>query len=204
MLAGLVRHQPRTPANSPDRRRVAAPFPYWRYAKPPADRTAERSMEAIRAAVDGFIVQARIRMDARPELYERPENFLEGMLAAQRDGHCSDHEGFGNTFTMLLAGEDTTAHSLSWTAWFMARDLALEHRLADAARAALGDAHIPDSAEAAATFTDGHAVLREAMRLKSTAPMLFLEALKDTDRPPRAAPRAAIATPDVHHRYGRP
>jgi cytochrome P450 len=161
-------------------RRIAAPFPYWRYVKPPADRAAERSMEAIRAAVDGFIVQARARMDARPELYERPENFLEGMLAAKRDGRYSDQEVFGNAFTMLLAGEDTTAHSLSWTAWFMARDPALQQRLADAAHATLGDAHVPDSAEATATFAYGHAVLREAMRLKSTAPMLFLEALKDT------------------------
>jgi cytochrome P450 len=161
-------------------RRVTAPFPYWRYVKPPADRAAERSMEAIRAAVDGFIAQARARMDARPELYERPENFLEGMLAAQRDGRYSDQEVFGNTFTMLLAGEDTTAHSLSWIAWFMTRDPVLQHRLADAAHATLGDAHVPHSAEAAATFAYGHAVLREAMRLKSTAPMLFLEALKDT------------------------
>ena len=45
-------------------RRIAAPFPYWRYVKPPADRAAERSLVEIRAAVDGFIAQARERMAA--------------------------------------------------------------------------------------------------------------------------------------------
>ena len=46
-------------------RRIAAPFPYWRYVKPPADRAAERSLVEIRAAVDGFIAQARERMGQR-------------------------------------------------------------------------------------------------------------------------------------------
>ncbi len=68
-------------------------------------------------------------MDQRPELYAHPENFLESMLAAQRAGRYSDEEVFGNTFQMLLAGEDTTAHSLSWVSYFIARDPALQRRL---------------------------------------------------------------------------
>src|SRR4029077_18568986 len=114
-------------------RRIAAPFPYWRYVKPRADRAAERSPIEMRTAGDGFIAQARERMQRRPELWEQPENFLESMLAAQRAGRYSDEEVFGNTFQILLAGEDTTAHSLTWTAWFIARDRALQQRLAQAA-----------------------------------------------------------------------
>jgi cytochrome P450 len=151
-------------------RRIAAPFPYWRYVKPPGDRAAERSLVEIRAAVDGFVAQARERMARRPELYEQPENFLESMLAAQREGRYSDEEVFGNTFQILLAGEDTTAHSLTWTAWFIARDRALQRRLAEAAPV-IED---PDS-----RFEYGDAVLRETMRLKSVAPLLFVEPLQD-------------------------
>jgi len=151
-------------------RRIAAPFPYWRYVKPLADRAAERSLVEIRAAVDGFIAHARERMQRRPELYEQPENFLQSMLAAQRAGRYSDEEVFGNTFQILLAGEDTTAHSLTWAAWFIGRDQALQRRLAEAA---------PVVESADSTFEFGDAVLRETMRLKSVAPLLFVESLED-------------------------
>ena len=36
----------------------------------------------LREQIAGFIAAARTRMDARPELYDAPENFLESMLAA--------------------------------------------------------------------------------------------------------------------------
>ena len=42
------------------------------------------------------------------------------MLAAQEtDGAFTDDEIIGNTFTLLLAGEDTTAHTMAWTIWFL-------------------------------------------------------------------------------------
>ena len=58
-------------------------------------------------------------MQARPELDEAPENFLESMLTMP--GY-DDHDVFGNVFTMLLAGEDTTANTLSWAVYLLARD----------------------------------------------------------------------------------
>ncbi|HET7525617.1 MAG TPA: cytochrome P450, partial [Burkholderiaceae bacterium] len=103
-------------------RRIMAPLPYWRWIKLPADRALDASVREDKREIAGFIAQARERMARRPELYEKPENFLESMLAAQREGRYSDEEVFGNTFQILLAGEDTTAHSLSWAAWFIARD----------------------------------------------------------------------------------
>ena len=151
-------------------RRINAPFPYWRHVKPPADRAAERSLLEVRRAVEGFIAEARVQMDRRPELYAHPENFLQSMLAAQREGRYSDEEVFGNTFQMLLAGEDTTAHSLSWASYFIARDPALQRRLALQAPV-IEDADTP--------FEYGDAVLRETMRLKSVAPLLFVEPLDD-------------------------
>ena len=151
-------------------RRINAPFPYWRHVKPPADRAAERSLLEVRRAVEGFIAEARAQMDRRPELYAHPENFLQSMLAAQREGRYSDEEVFGNTFQMLLAGEDTTAHSLSWASYFIARDPALQRRLAREA---------PVIEDPDTTFEYGDAVLRETMRLKSVAPLIFVEPLDD-------------------------
>ena len=161
-------------------RRIMAPFPYWRVIKPPADRAAERSLRYVRTAVDGFIAAARERMAAQPERFEAPGNFLEGMLAAQRDGRYSDDEVYGNTFTMLLAGEDTTAFSLSWAAWYLANDPALQARVAGEADAVLGSERVPPDAGGADALVFTESVLREAMRLKSAAPLLFFEVLEAT------------------------
>ena len=55
-------------------------------------------------------------MEAEPSRYEEPENLLESMLATQRtDPEFSEEDLVGNMFTILLAGEDTTADTLAWT-----------------------------------------------------------------------------------------
>ena len=60
--------------------------------------------------------EARTRLATEPARAERPEHFLESMVAA-RDAEgrpFSDDVIFGNLMTMLLAGEDTTAYTLVW------------------------------------------------------------------------------------------
>ncbi len=100
--------------------RLFFPIQYWRWIRLPPDRALERSVTALKAAVHGFIAQARERMSERPELVEEPENFLEAMLAAQQeDGTFTDEEIIGNVFALLIAGEDTTAHTMAWTSWFL-------------------------------------------------------------------------------------
>jgi cytochrome P450 len=74
-------------------RRIAAPVPYWRWVRLPADRALDRSLAELHKAVGEFIAQARERIAARPELRQAPENFLEGMIAAQQtDGTFTDKE----------------------------------------------------------------------------------------------------------------
>jgi cytochrome P450 len=163
-------------------RRVSAPVPYWRYVRGPADRALERSLAELRTAAGRYIDQARERMRERPELHQRPENFLEGMLAAQEaEGRYSEQELFGNTLTMLLAGEDTTAHALAWTSWLLARNPDIQRRLAREARELLGEQRYPAEHETAARFHYGEAVLRESLRLKPPAPFLFIESLREAE-----------------------
>jgi cytochrome P450 len=103
--------------------RIFFPIPYWRWVRLPTDRRLARSLAALNRAVAGFIEQARARMALRPELFDEPENFPEAMLAAQRaDGTFTDEEIVGNTFTLLIAGEDTTAHTMAWTGWYLAQN----------------------------------------------------------------------------------
>ncbi len=163
-------------------RRLFFSFPYWRYFKLPADRALDRSMEEIEKAVNGFMAETRRRIAARPELREEPENFLESMIAAQEtEGTFSDEEIMGNVFTLLLAGEDTTSHSMAWTIWSLARRPAIQAKWAEEAQDVLGDQPYATEYDTVEGFRYGEGVLRESMRLTPVVPITGLEPLADTE-----------------------
>jgi cytochrome P450 len=161
--------------------RVGAPVPYWRWFKLPADRALDRSLAKLRPAIAGFIEEARQRIAARPELLEAPENVLEGMLAAQQvDGRFSDEEIAGNVFTLLLAGEDTTAHTLGWTIWFLATRPDIQTLLAQEAASVLEARLFPTEHSDVGELNYAEAVLQEAIRLKTVSALQPVEPLLDT------------------------
>ena len=163
-------------------RRLLAPFPYWRQVKLPADRELDRSLAVLRPAVVGFMEEARERIAARPELREAPENFLEGMVAAQEaEGAFDDEEILANVFTLLLAGEDTTSHTMAWTICRAGEMPEVQARWAEEATEVLGEEHYPTAYETVERFPYGEGVLRESMRLKSVAPIGGVEPLADTE-----------------------
>jgi cytochrome P450 len=156
--------------------RGSAPVPYWRWVKLPVDRALDRSMVEVYRAIQAFIEKARTRMTERPTLFEEPENLIEGLLAAQRsDPSFTDQEIAGNLITVLLAGEDTTAHTLGWTVWLLASRPDVQERLREEAAEAFGESPFPPAYEAAERLPYAEAVLRESMRLKSVAPLLGVE-----------------------------
>lgn len=162
-------------------RRLAAPVPYWRWVRLPADRALDRSVQAVDQAIMRFIGQARERMAGRPELLQEPENMLEAMLAAQQaDNRFSDKEIAGNVLTLMIAGEDTTAHTLGWTVWFLAENPEVQARLAKEAQRTLGEHPFAADFETAGALPYGEAILRESMHLKTVGPLLTLEPLTDT------------------------
>ena len=162
-------------------RRIAAPFPYWRWIKLPADRALDRSLEELHRAVAGFVEQARARIAERPELREAPENFLESMISAQEnDGSFTNEEIIGNTLILLFAGEDTTAHTLGWTLWLLATHPDVHKRLAAEAQEILGADAYPADYETVARLSYAEAVLRESLRVKGVTPLITAEPLADT------------------------
>jgi cytochrome P450 len=162
-------------------RRIVLPIPYWEWVRLPADRRLKRSLAVLHAAVREFIEQARRQLEQHPERHEEPTNFLEAMLAAQAsDGSFSDEEVVGNTLTLLLAGEDTTAHSLAWTLWYLAKEPGVQERWAREAAGVLGDDPVPADPETVGRLLYGDAVLRESMRLKSVAALSTHEPAVDT------------------------
>ncbi len=163
-------------------RRLFFPFPYWRRFKLPADRALDRSVEEIRKAVMVFMEETRKRIAERPELREKPENFLEGMIAAQEtEGAFSDEEIMGNVNTLLLAGEDTTSHSMAWTVWSMACHPEIQAEWAEEASEVLDEQRYATEYDTVEGFRYGEGVLRESMRLTPVVPITGVEPLADTE-----------------------
>jgi len=165
-------------------KRLLAPLPHWRVGalKLPAERALERHLDALRGAVDAFIADARRRLAERPELREHPTNLIEAMVASRdREGSgIRDEDVSGNVLTMLLAGEDTTANTLAWAIWLLHRNPAAARRAAQEARAVLGEAGLPARHEQLAALDCIEACAHETMRLKPVAPLLIVQAARDT------------------------
>jgi cytochrome P450/nitrite reductase/ring-hydroxylating ferredoxin subunit len=158
-------------------KRLFAVVPTWRWVRMPADRRLDRALAEVHAWLGERIADARARIDADPALAEQPENFLQSMVAARdADGNpFPDDVILGNAMTMLLAGEDTTAYTLAWAV----------HHLCDAPHAvealrAESDGRVPEDIESANRLAYAGAVASEAMRVRPVAPLLLLEATRDT------------------------
>jgi cytochrome P450 len=161
--------------------RINAPFAYWRLLRLPRDRRFDRAMDAIRRHVGALIERARRRM--RDEPSPGPRNVLEAMLAARDEpgSGLDDADVQANVLTLLVAGEDTTAHTLAWTIYFLAQDAARQAALHEAARAVLGEAPVCPGFEGVRQLDDFEALASEATRFKPIVPLLFLEPLADVE-----------------------
>jgi len=161
-------------------RRVLAQVRYWRYVKLPADREVERSVVEVKVAIEGFVLQARERMRADPALRTHPNNLLEAMIAAAdtEGSGLDDTDVAGNVLTMLLAGEDTTAHTLAWMIHLLYGNPAALQRATDEVRRIAPDpaAFTPEQMREL-DFVE--ACAHETMRLKPVAPFIAVEALRD-------------------------
>lgn len=162
-------------------RRMVSPFPVWRWFKSASDRQLEQSMVAVNAAVDGFVAQARARLQADPMLREQPRNLLEAMLvkADEPGSGIDDQQVAGNVMTMLLAGEDTTANTIAWMIWLLWQNPLALALATEEVRRVCGDTATPTLAQIEQlAFVE--ACAHETMRLKPVAPLMPLQAERDT------------------------
>jgi cytochrome P450 len=162
-------------------KRMMAPLPTWRWLRTPAVRQLEASIAAVNTAVQGFIAAARARLQADSALRSGPRNLLEAMLVAadEPDSGIDDIQVAGNVLTMLLAGEDTTANTLAWMIDLLWRHPASLARAAAEVRRVVADPAEPTLDELAQLdFVE--ACAHETMRLKPVAPLIGLQALRDT------------------------
>ena len=162
-------------------KRILSPVATWRFFRSSADRQLERSIAEVNAAVTGFVQQARARMQTDPALREHPRNLLEAMIAAADlpESGIDDEQVAGNVLTMLLAGEDTTANTLAWMIHLLhGNPQALVKAQEEVRRVAPDPAAFTVEQMAGLDYVE--ACAHETMRLRPVAPILVLQALRDT------------------------
>lgn len=164
-------------------RRVTAPFPYWRWFKRAADRELDRALGEIRAQIVQLTADCRARMEAEPARYEHPANFLEAVLAANREEGMAfaDDEIYANVLTLLLAGEDTTANTLAWCVKYLIDEPHWFARLRAEADAALGDAPAAHDLDTLRRLDQIEAFTQEVLRLRPVAPLQGIEPKQDVE-----------------------
>ncbi|TGV03034.1 cytochrome P450 [Flavivirga rizhaonensis] len=158
--------------------RVTAPIPIWRYFKRKKDKILDESLKSIEKVIYEFINDAKKRIAENPKLKEQPSNFLEVLLVENKDENFTDEEIYGNVFTILLAGEDTTSNSLSWAMFYLAQHPEIVAKVRREAREVYSK-DTPDTYENVEDLKYANAVAQEAMRLKPTTPQLYLESNED-------------------------
>jgi cytochrome P450 len=171
-------------------RRGFSLFPYWRWVKFAQDKRLDRSLIALRSEVIGLIALARGRLDSHPELKNKPSNLLEAMIVAADapDSGMTDEAVVGNVSTMLIAGEDTTAHSIAWLLQLLHQHpKCLALAVAESVRLAAEPSQY--TIEAMDNMVYLEACISESMRLKPVAPFISLEAVQNTTIDDVAVPK---------------
>ena len=163
-------------------RRIAASFPAWRYFKSPRDRRFERALAAVRQWLKTLLTKTRARVAMDPERAAKPANFIEAMLVATDENGepFSDETIISNLVTMLLAGEDTTAFTLTWAVHELCETPRWRAELRREADSVLGETEIAKDVEVVNALAVANAVANETMRLRPAAPVNGVTANVDT------------------------
>jgi cytochrome P450 len=162
-------------------RRLLAPLPTWRWFPDAQDRALVTSVAEVKAAVAGFVAQARARLAAEPQRREHPANVLEAMIVAAEDpgSGLDDDDVAGNVVTLMLAGEDTTANTIAWMVWLLWQNPAALAKAVAEVRGICTPGAAP-TLEQVARLDYVEACAHETMRLKPVAPQNVLQALRPT------------------------
>lgn len=160
--------------------RITAPLPVWRWLPSSKDKELKHALLEIENLVKEFIAEGKATLRNNPEKKENPANFLEALLVEQENNpHFTDAEIYGNVFTMLLAGEDTTSNSLSWTIFFLTQHPEYITKIREEAEQVYARNDVAPNYETLKQLKWAEAIVMEAMRLKPVTPNLYMQALKD-------------------------
>ncbi len=160
--------------------RITAPIPMWRILPNSKDKKLKASLNAIEEIINQFIKDAKQRLTNNSDLHENPSNFLEALLieSEKEDTVFDEKTLYGNVIAMLLAGEDTTSNTLSWTLYYLAQHPEIVEKIRNESNSYSGS--VPSGYDQLTNLKYTNAAIQEAIRLKPTTPILFFQANEDT------------------------
>ncbi len=163
-------------------KRINAPIPLWRYFKSKKDKEFDGAVVEINRFIDDLLLVGKKRFEENPELADSPTNFLESLLVAaeEEDGLTSD-DIRGNLLTVLMAGEDTTAHTLAWASFLLAENPEIQEKMFSESEKVLNNNNWLDDYGSHSSLVYAEAVALETMRLKPVAPLLLHEPLEKVE-----------------------
>ncbi|WP_298901728.1 cytochrome P450 [uncultured Psychroserpens sp.] len=162
--------------------RITAPLPLWRWFPNKRDRQLKDSLKSIEVIIQKCIEEAKIKVKNNPVLQEKPSNFLEALLieSSKEETVFDDKTLYGNVFAMLLAGEDTTSNTLSWTLYYLAQYPDIVSKIRTEAIDVYQNNQVPEAFNQLSQLKYTSGAIQEAIRLKPTTPMLFFQANEAT------------------------
>ena len=148
------------------------PIPRW--FPTPGNVRLWRALRRLRGLVDGFIRQGRARKEPGEDLLSRL------LLARDEDGaSMTDTQLRDEAMTLYLAGHETTALTLAWTWYALARHPHVEEKLVAEWSAVLGGR--APTADDLPRLTYTKHVITESMRLYPPAYLIGREALDERE-----------------------
>lgn len=163
-------------------KRINMPIPWYKIVKTKADREYEVAINEMKKTVGVFIENATKRIAENPELRENPTNLIESIIvAAEDEGRFSMEEVRGNLMTLLMAGEDTTALTITWMIHLLLDLPEIQEKLRQEADAVLGTQRWVENYADNAKLKFTEAVAFESMRFKPIAPIILHEAANDIE-----------------------
>jgi cytochrome P450 len=186
-----------TIANAYMAERTVDPLAELRYRLPvPETRRYRRALQTLDATIQRLIDQRRQTGDTG--------DLLSMLIAAAEDGEAmSDRQLRDEALTLLLAGHETTANLLTWTAMLLAQHPAVAQRLEEEIDRVLGD-RLP-TMEDPPQLSYTARVLSETLRLYPPVWAMSRQALRDYPVGPYRLPAGSvvIVSPAVTHRDPR-
>ena len=158
----------------PDPVRFAAP----QWLPMPGDSEYRTALETMESVIDDIVTERRgTQGDADTE--EGPDDLLSILLRAQDRGEQTDRQIRDEVMTMLLAGHDTTALTLTYTWYLLSEHPDVERRVHEEIETVLGGD--PPTMAAVNELSYVERVVDEAMRLYPPVYTMFREATESVE-----------------------
>ncbi len=163
-------------------KRINDPIAFYKVVKSKRTREFDYALKEIHKFIDEIITNGKSAIANDPKLVTEPTNVLQAILvAAETMEGFGDEEVKGNLLTLLMAGEDTTAHTLAWSIQQLTQYPEAIYSLQKEADGILGDATCFQAYEDHSKLKYAEAVANETMRLKPVAPLLLNEPFEDIE-----------------------